>query len=204
MVIRSNMQPVDHSYGIVDICRISEDADHGYETRDSSWRETEFSLAEAGTATQLIVDGKPFLALAGELGNNSATSLEYMKPVWPKLVEAKLNTVLAGVSWAQIEPQEGKFDFSVLDGVIRERAEHNLRLVLLWFGSWKNGLSSYAPDWVKKDFERFPRAQVARRAGKSIELLSPFSDANRDADARAFAALMRHVKAVDGRSTRSS
>ena len=117
-------------------------------------------MRKQGTATQLIVDGKPFLALAGELGNNSATSLEYMKPVWPKLVEAKLNTVLAGVSWAQIEPEEGKFDFSVLDGVIRDARSHNLRLVLLWFASWKNGLSSYPPDWVKKDFERFPRAQI--------------------------------------------
>jgi hypothetical protein len=142
------------------------------------------------------VDGKPFLALAGELLNNSATSIEHMKPIWPKLVEAKFNTVLAGVSWAQIEPQEGKFDFSVLDGVIQGARSHHLRLVLLWFGSWKNSLSSYAPDWLKKDFERFPRAQGAR--GKSIELLSPFSDANRDADARAFAALMRHVREVDG------
>ena len=69
--------------------------------------------------------------------------------------------------------------------------------MLLWFGSWKNGLSSYPPDWVKKDFERFPRVQIT--GGRSIELLSPFSDANRDADARAFAALMRHVKEVDGR-----
>ena len=124
-------------------------------------------MRKQGTATQLIVDGKPFLALAGELRNNSATSLEYMKPMWPKLVEAKLNTVLAGVSWAQIEPQEGKFDFSVLDGVIQGARSHNLHLVLLWFGSWKNGLSSYAPDWVKKDFERFPRAQAT--AGRSIE-----------------------------------
>ncbi len=154
-------------------------------------------LRKQGTATQLIVDGKPFLALAGELGNNTATSLEYMKPVWPKLVDTKLNSVLAAVSWAQIEPKEGKFDFHVLDGVIREARNHNLRLVLLWFASWKNGQSSYAPDWVKRDFERFPRAQNA--AGRSIELLSPFSEANRDADARAFAALMRHVKAVDGR-----
>ena len=135
--------------------------------------------------------------------NNTATSLEYMKPVWPKLVEAKLNTVLAGVSWAQIEPEEGKFDFRVVDGVIQEARSHNLHLVLLWFASWKNGLSSYPPAWVKKDFERFPRAQIAGRA-ESIELLSPFSEANRDADARAFAALMRHVKEVDGRSTRSS
>jgi hypothetical protein len=153
-------------------------------------------LRKQGTATQLIVDGKPFLALAGELLNNSATSVEHMKPIWPKLAASKFNTVLAGVSWAQIEPQEGKFDFSVLDGIVRDAHSHNLRLVLLWFASWKNSLSSYAPDWVKKDFERFPRAQVA--GGKSIELLSPFSDANRDADAHAFAALMRHIKAVDG------
>ena len=97
-------------------------------------------LRKQGTATQLIVDGKPFLALAGELLNSSATSLEYMKPVWPKLVEAKLNTLLPGVSWNQIEPQEGKFDFRVLDGVIQEARSHNLHLVLLWFGSWKNNL----------------------------------------------------------------
>ena len=153
-------------------------------------------LQKQGTATQLIVDGKPFLALAGELHNSSATSLEYMKPVWPRLAEAKLNTVLAGVSWNQIEPQEGKFDFSVLDGVIQGARSHNLHLVLLWFGSWKNAPSSYPPDWVKKDFKRFPRIQV--QDGKTIELLSTLSDANRDADARAFAALMRHVKEVDG------
>jgi len=153
-------------------------------------------LQKQGTATQLIVDGRPFLALAGELHNSSATSLEYMKPVWPKLAEAKLNTVLAGVSWNQIEPQEGKFDFTVLDGDIRDARSQNLRLVLLWFGSWKNALSSYAPDWVKKDFKRFPRIQI--QGGKTIELLSTLSAANRDADARAFAALMRHIKEVDG------
>ncbi|MGA9627727.1 MAG: DUF5597 domain-containing protein, partial [Bryobacteraceae bacterium] len=171
-------------------------------------------LRKQGTATQLIVDGQPFLALAGELHNNSATSLEYMKPLWPKIVESKLNTVLAGVSWAQIEPQEGKFDFSVLDGVIQGARSHNLRLVLLWFATWKNGLSSYPPDWVKRDFDRFPRAQMVGDSTPwpvfgaprtpvtgplNIELLSPFGDATRDADARAFAAMMRHIKAVDGR-----
>jgi hypothetical protein len=153
-------------------------------------------LRKQGTATQLIVDGKPFLALAGELLNNSATDLDYMQPLWPKLVEANLNSVLAAVSWAQIEPQEGKFDFSVLDGLIRDARSHNLRLVLLWFGSWTRGYSIYAPVWLKKDFERFPRARIS--GGKSIELISPFSDANRDADARALAALMRHIKAVEG------
>jgi len=144
----------------------------------------------------LIVDGKPFLVLAGELGNNSTTSLEYMKAIWPNLVQAKFNTILAGVSWNQIEPQEGKFNFKVLDGVIQGARAHNLHLALLWFGSWKNSLSSYAPDWVKRDFQRFPRAQF--EGGVSIEELTTLSEANRDADARAFAAMMRHVKEVDG------
>ena len=153
-------------------------------------------LRKQGTATQLIVDGKPFLLLAGELGNNTATSIEYMKWVWPKLVNTKLNSVLAAVSWAQIEPEEGKFNFSVLDSVIHGARVHNLHMVLLWFGSWKNGSSTYAPDWVKRDFERFPR--VKNLDGRSVEILTPFSDANRDADARAFAALMRHIKQVDG------
>ena len=173
-------------------------------------------LRKQGTATQLVVDGKPFLALAGELANNSATSVEYMQAVWPKMVASKLNTVLAGVSWAQIEPQEGKFDFSVPDAIIRDAHSHNLHLVFLWFASWKNGMSSYPPAWVKKDYGRFPRAQIGPSdllwpeltisdvprtkvaANMSIELLDTFSDANRDADAHAFAALMRHIKAVDG------
>ena len=163
----------------------------------SKTSETEIPhLQKQGTATQLIVDGKPFLLLAGELGNNTATSIEYMKWVWPTLVNTKLNSVLAAVSWAQIEPEEGKFNFSVLDSVIHGARVYNLHMVILWFGSWKNGSSTYAPDWVKRDFERFPR--LKNSDGRSVEILTPFSDANRDADARAFAALMRHIKQVDG------
>ena len=153
-------------------------------------------LEKRGDTTQLIVDGKPFLALAGELYNNSATSLEYMQAVWPRLAAMRLNTVLAAVSWAMLEPSEGRFDYSLVDGLIREARAHNLRLVLLWFGSWKNTWSSYAPDWVKRDFERFPRVQL--RNGSGTERLTPLSPANREADARAFAALMRRIREVDG------
>jgi ABC-type transporter Mla MlaB component len=145
----------------------------------------------------LVVDGKPFLALAGELDNNSATSVEYMRPTWERLVQANVNMPLAGVSWAQIEPEAGKFDFHAIDGVIRDARAHHMHLGLLWFASWKNGLSSYVPDWVKKDFERFPRART--QAGATLELLTPLSDANRDADASAFAALLRHLRETDGR-----
>ena len=82
-----------------------------------------------------MVDGRPFLMLAGELGNNTATNLDYLTRMWPKIVETKLNSVLAAVSWAQIEPEEGIFDFSALDGAIQGARRNNLRMALLWFGS---------------------------------------------------------------------
>src|ERR1035438_4787739 len=159
-------------------------------------------LQKQGTATQLIVDGKPFLALAGELTNNAATSLPMMEPIWPKLVAGNLNTALVGVSWAQFEPEEGTFNYTQIDGVIAKARENQMHLVILWFGSWKNGTSSFAPYWVKKDYTRFPRIQIGNGSTVSIsgpvELLSTFGDATRDADAAAFGALMRHIREVDG------
>ena len=153
-------------------------------------------LRRQGTATQLVVDGKPFLVLGGELGNSTSSSREYMKPVWPKLAALNLNTVLVPIYWELIEPAENRFDFTLIDGLIQEARRHELRIVPLWFGSWKNSMSCYAPAWVKTDQRRFPRAQDA--TGRGLEILSPFSKENQDVDARAFAAVMRHLREIDG------
>ncbi len=153
-------------------------------------------LKKRGNTTQLIVNNKPYLILGGELGNSSFTSLEYMEPIWPKLKAMNLNTVLAPICWDLIEPEEGVFDFKLIDQLIKEARKQNLKLVLLWFGSWKNSMSCYAPSWVKKDQERFPR--VKDNNGKSHEILTPFSKSNLEADLKAFKALMKHVKEMDG------
>ena len=92
-------------------------------------------LRRQAEATQLIVDGKPFLILGGELGNSTASGIEYMKPMWQKFAKSNLNTVLAPVYWDLIEPKEGSFDFSLVDGLIKDARRHNMRLILLWFGS---------------------------------------------------------------------
>ena len=152
-------------------------------------------LRKQGTATQLIVDDKPFLVLAGELGNSSSSNVEYMRPIWPKLAAMNLNTVLIPVYWELLEPTEGKFDFSLIDGLIQDARKYKLRLVPLWFASWKNSMSSYAPSWVKTNQKRFPRSQ--ERTGNGMEILSPFSKENVETDARAFAAFMRHLRETD-------
>jgi GH35 family endo-1,4-beta-xylanase len=97
-------------------------------------------LQQYGSTKQLFVDGKPFLMLGAELQNSSLSSAEYMSEVWPKMVATNINTVLGAVTWEVVEPEEGKFDFGELDKVILGAREHGIRLVLLWFGSWKNGV----------------------------------------------------------------
>ena len=153
-------------------------------------------LVAQGTASQLVVDGAPYLILGGELGNSSGEP-DYLRDFWPSLRALHLNTLLAPVYWDRTEPAEGQFDFRSVDGLVRDARANRIRLVLLWFGSWKNSMSCYAPAWVKLDTARFPRSRDS--AGRPLEILSPFAPANRDADARAFAALMGHLREIDGR-----
>ena len=151
-------------------------------------------LEKRGSATQLIVDGKPFLILGGELHNSSSSSLAYMKPLWPQLAAMGLNAVVTPLSWELVEPIENKYDFTLVDGLLAQAREAHERIVFLWLASWKNGMSSYAPVWVKQDTKRFPRVVVK---GREIELLSPASSTTQQADARAYTALMQHIQQVD-------
>jgi hypothetical protein len=152
-------------------------------------------LVGHGSATQLIVDGKPFLVLGGEVGNSSASVPEYLRRYWKNFDEMNMNTVVVPAYWELIEPQEGHFDFSTIDSVVYAARRHNLKVVFLWFGTWKNSMSCYVPLWVKTDEKRFPRART--KDGQALDILTAFSTNNRDADARAFAMFMKHVKEID-------
>ncbi len=152
-------------------------------------------LQKQGTATQLMVDGKPFLVLGGELGNSSASCIEDIERIFPKLQRMGLNTVLVPAYWDLIEPVEGTYDFALIDKVIHQARENQLKVVFLWFGAWKNSMSCYAPLWFKKNYEKYPRAHT--RSGKPLEIASSFSENVFQADNRAFSQWMKHLASID-------
>ncbi|TLS25517.1 hypothetical protein PpBr36_06870 [Pyricularia pennisetigena] len=156
-------------------------------------------LAVTNGVSQLVVKGKPMLMLAGELQNSSLTSGEYMDTVWAKLRDTHINTILGCVTWEMIEPEEDRFDFEELDKVILGARKHGIHLVLLWFGSFKNGISTYAPAWVKTNPKRFPRAKLRKAGGvlETADVVSIFRPEAREADKKAFGKLMSHIKEFD-------
>ncbi len=141
-------------------------------------------ISKPAAGGQLIVNGKPYLILGGEVGNSSAGTAAQADSILPRIAKLHVNTVLMPVAWEQIEPVEGQFDFSILDHWIDVAREQKLHLVVLWFGSWKNGFSSYVPAWVKKDPKRFPRAVSAD--GEELDILSTLGRKRRRATGRRF------------------
>lgn len=142
----------------------------------------------------LMVDGRPYLILGGQIHNSSAWPIE-LPQVWESMAALHANTVEAPVYWEQLEPQEGHFDFTNVDQIVEGARSHDLRVVLLWFGTWKNGNMHYVPAWVKTDVKRFPR--VIRADGEPIDVLSPLSRNTLEADKTAFVTLTRHLKQID-------
>ncbi len=140
------------------------------------------------------VDGKPFLLLGAQLWNSSAWP-EYLPKIWPQLKELNCNTLEAPVYWQNIEPEEGKYNFNNLDSLIYGARRNNLKLVVLWFGSFKNGSLEYTPKWVRENPSKYPRMENS--AGEPVYVLSAISKNNITADKRAFVELMKHIRNID-------
>ena len=152
-------------------------------------------LVNDGRYARLTIDGQPMLVLGGELSNSAATCPEDIAEVMPRMAQMGLNTVLVPAPWDLIEPEEGQFDFSLIDCTLQEARKNGLKVILLWFGAWKNSMSCYAPLWFKQDTRRFPRSMT--RNGKPLEIASAFSEKVFQADQKAFNRLMAHLAATD-------
>lgn len=155
-------------------------------------------LVEKDGRWALMVDGAPYLMLGVQVNNSSAWPAMFPQ-VWPAVERLHANTVEAPVYWEQMEPVQGKFDFSVVDALLAGARQHKVHLVLLWFGTWKNGAPHYVPEWIKRDNAKYPR--LIGPKGEVRDTMSPFAQATLEADEAAFSALMRHLKVADPQHT---
>jgi beta-galactosidase GanA len=152
-------------------------------------------LTKVGDQHQLIVNGQPFIVLGAQTGNSSGWPSQ-LDSVWKQAAQMHVNTLEIPIYWEEIEPEPGRFNFQTVDALVEGARANGFRLVLLWFATWKNGAMDYAPAWVKQDTEKYPR--MIDPGGRPVRVLSPHSNTNRDADSTAFAAVMRHLKQIDG------
>lgn len=164
-------------------------------------------LKEINGKKVLSVHDKPFLVLAGEVHNSASSSIECMEAAWEKAISLGMNSLLLPVTWENIEPEEGIFDFTLVNQLIEQARKYNKKIVFLWFGAWKNAQCYYAPSWVKKDVTRFRRAEVKKGHnftnledfyGMPYTTLSYLCEETKKSDARAFKELMKHIKDFDG------
>lgn len=146
----------------------------------------------------LLVDGAPFLML-GAQAHNSSNYAASLPKIWPMLDRIHANTLEIPIAWQQVEAQEGRFDFSYLQTLLDQARTHDKRVVLLWFGTWKNTSPSYAPDWVKLDNRRFPRAKT--KTGEDHYVHSPHGRATLEADKRAFVKVIEYLRDHDPQNT---
>jgi beta-galactosidase GanA len=156
-------------------------------------------LQTTNQLTRLIVDGKPWLMIAGELHNSTSSAPEYLAEAMRNTAAMNVNTVIASVAWEQFEAQEGKFDYTLIDNILTAAEKYDLKIVLIWFASWKNGESSYVPLWVKSDTKRFFR--ILNKSGEQMSAISAFCDEAKKADAKAFVELMKYIKLKDTRKS---
>ena len=127
-----------------------------------------------------IVDGKQFFPIGGQACNSSGYNAAEAEQAFKIVKMLNGNTLEIPVYWEQVEPKEGKFDFTALDELLASARRHEMKLILLWFASWKNGNMDYAPSWVKTDTKRFKRVKAEN--GKDVWDLSSHCKANAEAD----------------------
>lgn len=155
-------------------------------------------LRQAGKATQLFVKGEPVLMLGVETTNklmDKPEDLQYLDENLDMYKAAGVNTLVQPFAWYTLEPEQGTFDYTMIDAFIEACRERDMMLIPLWFGSIKNAQLSYAPDWVRENDDKFFRA--LREDGTRLNSISPFCMEGMKADRNAFQHLMQRIKEKD-------
>ncbi len=155
-------------------------------------------LVEKDGRFALMVDGQPYLMLGAQVNNSSAWP-SMLPKVWPTVQRIAINTLEVPIYWEQFEPEQGKFDPSILHTLLDQARTHHVHLVLLWFGLFKNGSDHYTPPFIKLDEKDVPHVTAAN--GRKVDSPVSWSQVALNADRAAFVELMRDLKAADPQHT---
>ena len=140
-------------------------------------------------------NGKEFFPLGLQCCNSSAYSRMEMERFWQCVDRTGVNSVEIPVYWEEFEKEEGKFDYKLLEEHVDQAKQHRVKLLLVWFGTWKNGTSKFAPQWVRNQRNRFTR--VISYEGIETNILSPYCRENLEADKKAFVKLAEYAQKVN-------
>ena len=139
-------------------------------------------------------NGKPLL-LTGLQAHNSSTGTHMIDRTIQAIRLFGGNVMEAPVYWYALEPKEGRFDMAHVRDLILKAREAELYLIILWFGTNKNGHPNYVPDYIKLDPQKYQIVLAAN--GAPVPTLSPHCPATLEKDMRAFCELMRFLKEFD-------
>ncbi|HEX6478290.1 MAG TPA: DUF5597 domain-containing protein [Ktedonobacteraceae bacterium] len=144
---------------------------------------------------RLLVDDSPFLILGLQWGCDSCLSKEEMNPLFPHAAAMGANTAVLPLYWQEVEPLPDQYDFRMIDERIRQAQANHLRIILLWFATWKNACAFYAPDYIRNDPDTYPMA--LDRHGQRTVSPCPSGETTWQRDRNALVAVMQHLREVD-------
>jgi hypothetical protein len=143
-----------------------------------------------------FVDGKPFIILGLQWDCDGCYTPEDMDPFFEHGEKMGLNTASLLLYWKEIEPVKGEYRFEMLDHRIEMARKHNMKIVLVWFGSYKNGNLTYAPDYIRFDHKTYTK--VIDKHGKvHTNFCCPTARETHRRDELALIEVFKHLKEVD-------
>jgi hypothetical protein len=146
--------------------------------------------------TALYVDNNPFIILGLQLDCDSCYDSSTIDDLMKQIGVLGGNTAACLLYWRLIEPEEGQYDFSILESMIESAKRYDLRIVLVWFGSYKNACTHYAPDWFQNTPQKYRHAHL--ESGEQLRYVAcPNCNESLEKDKQAVVKVFEYLRDYD-------
>ena len=143
------------------------------------------------------IHGDPIF-LAGLQAHNSSTGTDMLDKAIHAIHLYGGNVLETPIYWYDIEPEMNVYRMDMVKDTIDRCRAANLHLILLWFGTSKNGHPNYVPEYIKLDPMTYRLARSVD--GAPLAALTPHCMATLERDALAFEQVMSFLKEYDGQT----